>query len=195
MTKTEEYLRILAEGGDAPTDCCMSCCMTNTQKLIAQAIERINNLGDGGTVVLFNDYINGQTMTITDLDGVRQAIEDGKALYWNDPAGNGTIPDMFFDATIDQNTITITSAPQFMDFGGGTTLLASMVFTFDVQTGAPTSSVIKGMPITLMGQEGNLIGYLPRLAKLQINIGSDTYEYDGTQAVNITILDGESMGF
>lgn len=191
MTKTEEYLRILAEGGDAPTDCCM----TVTQSLIAQAIERINNLGDGGTVVLFNDYINGQTMTITDLDGIRQAIEDGKALYWNNPAGDGTLPDMFFDAAIDQNTITLTSTPQFMD-SGGVMLLASTVLTFDAQTGAPTSNtVLKGMPLTLMGQAGGQIGYLPKLEKLQINIGSDTYEYDGTQAVNITIADGENMGF
>lgn len=43
-TKTEDYLKILAEGGDAPT----SCCMTNTQKLIAEAIDRINNLQPGG---------------------------------------------------------------------------------------------------------------------------------------------------
>lgn len=190
-TKTEEYLKILAEGGDAPTDCCM----TQTQSLIAQAIERINNLGDGGTVVLLNDYINRQTMTITDLDGIRQAIEDGKALYWNNPAGDGTLPDMFFDAAIDQNTITLTSTPQFMDLGGAM-LLASTVLTFDAQTGAPTSNtVLKGMPLTLMGQAGGQIGYLPKLAKLQINIGSDTYEYDGTQDVNITIADGENMGF
>lgn len=39
-TKTEDYLKILAEGGDAPT----SCCMTNTQKLIAEAIDRINTV-------------------------------------------------------------------------------------------------------------------------------------------------------
>lgn len=41
-TKTEEYLRALAEGGDAPT----GCCMTNTQKLIAQATERVNALDE-----------------------------------------------------------------------------------------------------------------------------------------------------
>lgn len=33
------------------------------------------------------------------------------------------------------------------------------------------------------------------LGKLTLNIGNDTYEYDGTQDVNITILDGENMGF
>lgn len=151
--------------------------------------------GGGGTVVLFNDYINGQTMTITDIDGARQAIEDGKAFYWNNPTGDGSAPDMFFDATIDQNTITLTSTPQFIDFGVAT-LLASMVFTFDAQTGAPAgNAVLKGMPLTLVAQDEGQIGYLPRLAKLQIGIGSDTYEYDGTQDVNITILDGESMGF
>lgn len=40
MTKTEEYLFILANGGDAPADCCM----TLTQQLIAKAIGRVNVL-------------------------------------------------------------------------------------------------------------------------------------------------------
>lgn len=73
-TKTEEYLRILAEGGDAPTDCCM----TNTQKLIAEAIDRINNLqpGGGGATLTLNigpntytyDGSTDVTVTIGDAD-------------------------------------------------------------------------------------------------------------------------------
>lgn len=40
MTKTEKYLYILANGGDAPDDCCM----TVMQSLIADTIIRVNNL-------------------------------------------------------------------------------------------------------------------------------------------------------
>lgn len=71
-TKTEDYLKILAEGGDAPT----SCCMTNTQKLIAEAIERINNLQPGGGEALTINigsttytYDGSEPVTITILDG------------------------------------------------------------------------------------------------------------------------------
>lgn len=70
-TKTEEYLRILAEGGDAPTDCCM----TQTQKLIAEAINRINNIGGGGATLTVNvgattyAYDGSKDVIITILDG------------------------------------------------------------------------------------------------------------------------------
>lgn len=69
-TKTEQYLRILAEGGDAPT----SCCMTNEQKLIAEAIDRINNIGGGATLTLnigadTYTYDGSEPVTVTILDG------------------------------------------------------------------------------------------------------------------------------
>lgn len=69
-TKTEEYLRILAEGGDAPADCCM----TNEQKLIAEAIERINSIGGGETLTInigstTYEYDGSEPVTITILDG------------------------------------------------------------------------------------------------------------------------------
>lgn len=69
-TKTEDYLKILAEGGDAPT----SCCMTNEQKLIAEAIERINSIGGGETLTInigstTYEYDGSEPVTITILDG------------------------------------------------------------------------------------------------------------------------------
>lgn len=69
-TKTEQYLRILAEGGDAPTDCCM----TNEQRLIAEAIERINSLGGGATLTInvgsdTYTYDGSADVTVTILDG------------------------------------------------------------------------------------------------------------------------------
>lgn len=69
-TKTEEYLRILAEGGDAPADCCM----TNEQKLIAEAIERINAISGGETLTInvgstTYEYDGSEPVTVTILDG------------------------------------------------------------------------------------------------------------------------------
>lgn len=71
-TKTEQYLEILARGGDAPT----GCCMTNTQALIAEAIERINNLQPGGGETLTINvgsatytYDGSEPVTVTILDG------------------------------------------------------------------------------------------------------------------------------
>lgn len=77
-TKTEEYLRILAEGGDAPTDCCM----TNTQKLIYDAAVRVNNLDEDvqelknnpdvvDIVSTYQDLQNYDTSTLTDKDIIR----------------------------------------------------------------------------------------------------------------------------
>lgn len=40
MTRTEQFLKALAEGDDAP----ISCCMTNTQSLLADAVTRVNGL-------------------------------------------------------------------------------------------------------------------------------------------------------
>ena len=64
-TKTEQYLEILARGGDAPTD---------TQALIAEAIERINNLGGGETLTInvgstTYEYDGSEPVTVTILDG------------------------------------------------------------------------------------------------------------------------------
>lgn len=193
-TKTEEYLRILAEGGDAPADCCM----TNTQKLIVQAIERINNLG-GGSVVPLTDYFDlsgaGQ---ITDLDGFIQAINDGKAFYLSAESlqMGGVFPEGIYNASIENGVITLSGAPIMTslpnDAGGG---IVSLSLSFDAETGAPAPNPFGGVTFmlphstTAQGQTSLTLG------KLTINIGDDTYEYDGSQDVDITILDGESMGF
>lgn len=91
-TKTEEYLRALAEGGDVPTDCCM----TNTQALIAQAIERVNNLDDElqelksnpdvvDIVATYADLQAYDTSTLTDKDIIRvlsDSTHDGYSTYY-----------------------------------------------------------------------------------------------------------------
>lgn len=60
MTKTEELLSILANGGDAPD----SCCMTRTQSLIVDAIVRINQLE--ADILAFVPITNNEIDEITE---------------------------------------------------------------------------------------------------------------------------------
>jgi hypothetical protein len=191
MTKTEEYLKILAEGGDAPTDCCM----TQTQSLIAQAIDRINNLG-GGTILPLTDYLDTTgVIRITDLDGIEQAIEEGKGFYLDFGNGAaGSIQSGLYDGVLSDTEIILTSAPFFSKMGS-TYVLGQVQFHFDRDTGATnanTHALIHPFPnIVSDGGGTNILTQAP----LTITVGSQTYTYDGTQAVNITIADGENMGF
>lgn len=86
-TKTEQYLEILARGGDAPT----GCCMTNEQKLIAEAIDRINNLGGGGLVLSVRKeggqriwYFENSDNEIT-YDGVLEELKKGTQVWVHNP--------------------------------------------------------------------------------------------------------------
>lgn len=183
MTKTEEYLRILAEGGDAPTDCCM----TVTQSLIAQAIDRINNIGGSGAILPLSDYLDVSNPTVlTDKDGLISAIEDGNGFYMVDPYYGPLI----LHGAIDDDTIKLSSSPALSD-----QQLLSVKLAFDKNTGTldPTKmgATAFGFPNHTTIDGDTILG----LGKLTINIGSNTYEYDGSQDVTITIADGENMEF
>lgn len=102
-TKTEEYLRILAEGGDAPTDCCM----TNTQALIAEAIDRINNMGGGGLVLSARRegaqrvwYFENSDKEIT-YDGVLEELEKGTQIWVHNPVQDTYQPVDYWEETTD----------------------------------------------------------------------------------------------
>lgn len=186
-TKTEEYLRILAEGGDAPTDCCM----TNTQALIAEAIERINNLG-GGDIVDLTPYFDMQTFTL-DVEEVVPLIEEGGHIYSLTIPGQGEdgMTIYFSGASIVDDQIQFTGIP-LMTRSGTSESIGSYNFAFDASTGAMDPSSIANSPaVSFDITQGGVL----KLQSLTINIGSDTYEYDGSQSVNITIADGENMGF
>lgn len=193
-TKTEEYLRILAEGGDAPTDCCM----TNTQALIAEAIERINNLGGGGAIVPLEDYVDTSTFTITDKDGLIEAINEGKGFYSN---GNvmptGEVSDLIFSGAIDNDKIILTSNLNYAVIAGTQYSLSQTTLNFDKNTGAldPTNPASMTDFIFPHADTSTPMSKVLTLGELTITIGSDTYTYNGTQDVNITIADGENMGF
>lgn len=86
-TKTEQYLEILARGGDAPT----GCCMTNEQRLIAEAIDRVNNMGGGGLVLSVREeggqkiwYFENSDNEIT-YDGVLEELEKGTQVWVHNP--------------------------------------------------------------------------------------------------------------
>lgn len=195
-TKTEDYLRILAEGGDAP----VSCCMTNTQKLIAQAIDRINNLGGDGIISPLSDYVDTRTVSITDLSGFISAIEEGKGFYMDsDMASSGIVTEGVYNGTITDTEIILSSAPLIVNTGSAAQpryVLEQLNFHFDKTTGAldrtnPTTVLMYPFTKTTAAPGGTLLGH----STLTINIGSDEYTYDGTTDVTITILDGENMGF
>lgn len=186
-TKTEEYLKILAEGGDAPTDCCM----TNTQKLIAEAIDRINNLYPGGggsdAILPLADYLDLENYSLTNIDELTDAIEDGKGFYLVDQVSN---LGLLFQGQIDGNNIKFSSLP----FLGGSQL-GTLDIVFDKNTGALDPSQAGGTIFNFSHSTTEGAYTHLNLGKLTINIGSDTYEYNGSSDVSITILDGESMGF
>lgn len=73
-TKTENYLRILAEGGDVPT----SCCMTNTQAFIAEAARRVNALDETVQELVNNPDVTDIVATYAELQSYdTQSLEDG----------------------------------------------------------------------------------------------------------------------
>lgn len=102
-TKTEQYLEILARGGDAPT----SCCMTNEQKLIAEAIDRINNMGGGGLVLSVRReggqkvwYFENSDNEIT-YDGVLEELEKGTQVWVHNPIQGTYQPVDYWEETTD----------------------------------------------------------------------------------------------
>lgn len=195
-TKTQEYLKILAEGGDAPTDCCM----TQTQSLIAEAIDRINNLGGGGAVVPLTDYLDPTTLGISDLNELISAIEDGKGFYLDlGDAGGGIVPDGIYSGAVTDTEIILSSSPLILNLGSAAQpryALEQVNFHFDKTTGVldPTAAnTIVAYPFANSAATPGrtMLG----LGTLTVNIGSDTYTYDGSTDTTITILDGENTEF
>lgn len=154
--------------------------------LIASALTQLD--GGSGAILPLSDYLDVSSLTVlTDKDGLISAIEDGNGFYMVDPnSGLGLI----LYGAIDDDTIKLFSFPALAD-----QQLMSFSFAFDKNTGTldPTKTGVTGFafPNHTTIDSNTILG----LGKLTINIGSNTYEYDGSQDVNITILDGESMGF
>lgn len=60
MTKTEYLLSILGNGGDAPD----WCCVTKTQALLLDIIERVNNLEE--EILAFTPITNNEIDQVTE---------------------------------------------------------------------------------------------------------------------------------
>lgn len=145
------------------------------------------DIGGGGAIVPLSDYINDMWV-ITDKDGLISAIEDGKGFYLGD--SQARVVSILGGAVAD-GKITLTTSP-IVDGSNGQ--LAQIAITYDEVTGAPISQETYAFTwphVTSVGAGFSLLN----LGKLTLNIGNDTYEYDGSQDVNITIADGENMEF
>lgn len=165
--------------------------MTNTQKLIAEAIERINNLG-GGDIVDLTPYFDTQTFSL-DVEAVTPIIEEGGHMYsllFAMPGG-GTVTMYFSTATIADGKVQFSGIPVINQTTTSADITSSNL-SFDASTGAIDPTSFATRPIHL---ETTRNGDVKNGHTLTINVGSDTYVYDGSQDVNITILDGENMGF
>lgn len=123
-TRTEEFLEALAGQREIP----YSCCMTNTQKLIADAAERVNALDDEiqdiksnpdvvDIVPTYQDLQAYDTSTLTDKDIIRvlsDSTHGGQSSYYR------------YDATTEQWT--------YVGTGGGATLTINVggsTYTYD----------------------------------------------------------------
>lgn len=142
--------------------------------------------GTSGAIVPLEDYVNTSTFAITDKAGLISAINAGKGFYMEQNAEPVTL-----SGTITGGRIYLATSPQF-DADGQ--MLASYKLIYDETTGNALGqdACMAAWPNkTDMGQGMTLLS----LGKLTINVGSDSYEYDGMQDVSITIADGESMEF
>ena len=152
----------------------------------------------GGIIVPLADYVDITTFTITDKDGLIEAINDGKGFYVN---GNvlptGEVADVLFSGAIDNDKIILTSNLTYALLGGTDYSLEQMALNFDKNTGAldPTNPASMTEFIFPHVDTSNPGLKLLTLGELTINIGSDTYTYNGMHDENITIADGENMGF
>lgn len=154
--------------------------------------------GGGGAIVPLEDYVDISTFTITDKDGLIEAINEGKGFYLNGSvAPTGEVGDGFFSGAIDGDRIILTSSLNYALISGTDYALEQMTLHFDKNTGTidpndpafQTEFIFPHVDTSTPGLKALTLG------ELTINIGSDTYTYNGTQDVNITIADGENMEF
>lgn len=155
-------------------------------------------IGGGGESMIANleDYMDIGTLTLTDVEGVKEAINAGKVFYLNvGGEGTGLVLDGFYNGAIDGDYIIITSAPMLTEVVGGEGgLLAGIKFNFDATTGIidltkPFSNIFTFPHSTVSDINRNLA-----LGKLSITSGGDTHEYDGSQDVDIDISGGSGGG-
>lgn len=154
--------------------------------------------GQGGESMIANleDYMDLGTLTLTDVEGVKEAINAGKAFYLNlGGEGTGLVLDGFYNGAVDGDNIIITSAPMLTEVVGGEGgALTGIKFYFDATTGIidytkPSLNVFAFPHSTVSNANRNFA-----LGKLSITSGSDTYEYDGSQDVDIDISSGSGGG-
>lgn len=170
--------------------------LTEQQKNSYQtaALQQLAEAGvGGGDIVDLTPYFDPQTFTL-DVEEVIPLVREGGHIYSLNISGQGEegMTMCFSGAVIQNNLLQFTGVPVMMRNGTSGNIV-TYNFAFDATTGAIDPSSMANFPATLnynTTQGGDL-----KLHSLTINVGSATYEYDGSQDVNVTIADGENMGF
>lgn len=191
-TRIEHYLKALSDPG-TPCPHYPEATLSRIETYLEACVHQQKN--GGGAVVSLMDYLDPQTFAL-DVDSFIEAINAGKAFYFSSEGipGGFPFPESIFNASIENGIIKISGAPTMTANPNGGGDIAFLSFSFDAETGLPvgaggTTGFTFPNSTTAHGDTMFALG------KLTIDIGGNTYEYDGTQDVDITILDGESMGF
>ena len=159
-------------------------------------VDKVKDLiGGGGESMIANldDYMDLETFTLTDVEGAKEVINAGKVFYLNiGGEGTGLVLDGFYSGVIDGDQIIISSTSLFTEQsdGGDGGLLLGVKFYFDATTGIlDYTKPITNVFLFAHTTEESL-NRIFTLGKLSITSGNDTYEYDGSQDVNIEVSSG-----
>lgn len=153
----------------------------------AQVKDLAAKIKNGSNIDLLNNYVDITTSTITDLQGLTAAINAGKAFYWDDPMGDGSMPDGFFNASINNGTIEMTSMPDFVFTTAPDGALMNYSLTADATTGLFTG--MTGNQLHLDGEydQYNNVTFRPHMEQLAIDFGPSSYTYDGSTYTSIQL--------
>lgn len=157
--------------------------------------ELVDGQGGESMIVNLDDYMDLETFTLTDVEGAKEVINAGKVFYLNiGGEGTGLVLDGFYSGVIDGDQIIISSTSLFTEQsdGGDGGLLLGVKFYFDATTGIlDYTKPITNVFLFAHTTEESL-NRIFTLGKLSITSGNDTYEYDGSQDVNIEVSSGGS---
>lgn len=162
---------------------------------VNEAKDLIGGQGGESMIVKLEDYVDLETFTLTDVEGAKEVINAGKVFYLNiGGEGTGLVLDGFYSGVIDGDQIIISSTSLFTEQsdGGDGGLLLGVKFYFDATTGIlDYTKPITNVFLFAHSTEESL-NRIFTLGKLSITSGNDTYEYDGSQDVNIEVSSGGS---
>lgn len=156
---------------------------------VNEAKDLIGGQGGESMIVKLEDYVDITTMAIKDLDGIKEAINDGKMFYMNENDESSAIVfDGLYNGSITNDHIILTGTPLMQENEGaeGGAVLSIKLF-FNKDTGV--IDVTKSMGNSFTFTHSVNVGGVNRMkmGKLEIEVNGTTYEYDGSEDVFISL--------